>query len=60
MLLGLKRLWVRARKHLPFRRDRPNLPLNEMITTGGHKLNMRVTRRLQHGPRIALQMRLQG
>ncbi|MEM7733361.1 MAG: hypothetical protein AAF280_11340 [Pseudomonadota bacterium] len=32
----------------------------ETVTTGGPELNMRIIRRLQHGPRFALQIRLQG
>ena len=39
----------------------PNLPpTGHTQITGGHLLNMRITRRLQHGPRHALQIRLQG
>lgn len=43
----------------------PQHPLNfqsegQTLTTGGQKLSMRIIRRLQHGPRTALQIRLQG
>ena len=36
------------------------LPYINHVTTGGPELNMRIIRRLQHGPRTALQIRLQG
>lgn len=39
----------------------PNLQTNGRTpTTGGHELSMRIIRRLQHGPRAAVQICLQG